>query len=54
MIKLKRIGAYILDGEQWEIKIEYVDNRKPFCSYGSNSFPYNSHHFGDLFEPYYV
>ena len=35
----------VLDGTQWNIRIEYKDGRKPVHIYGSNAYPYN---FDDL------
>ena len=35
-----RFGVYVLDGREWQLKIEYNDgSKKEF--YGSNAYPYN-------------
>lgn len=45
--KKSYVNPLILDGTQWSIDIEYVDDRKPVHIDGSNAFPYN---FDDLLE----
>lgn len=37
--------AHILDGNQWDVKIEFSNGCKPFISSGSNAYPYNYHDF---------
>ncbi len=44
----ERFGYSVLDGTQWELEIQYSNGRKPFKSYGSNSFPYNFNEFKEL------
>ena len=45
----ERFGYVILDGTQWELKIEYSNGRKAFTSGGSNSYPYNFKKLTELF-----
>ncbi len=44
----RRFGYEVLDGTQWELEIQYSNGRKPFKSYGSNSYPYNFNEFQEL------
>lgn len=34
-------NSCVLDGTQWNIRIEYEDDREPVQIYGSNAYPYN-------------
>lgn len=34
-------NPYVLDGIQWELKIEFSNGRRPFKTGGSNAYPYN-------------
>ena len=34
-------SAFVLDGTQWELQIEYDDGRSPVRISGSNAYPYN-------------
>lgn len=44
----RRFGEIVLDGTQWELKVEYSNGHKPFGSYGDNAYPYNFDRFGEL------
>lgn len=37
----KRFGYFVLDGTQWQLKIEFNNGRKSCEFSGSNSYPYN-------------
>ena len=37
----ERFGYVVLDGTQWELTVEYGNDRKSFTSGGSNAYPYN-------------
>ena len=45
---LKRFGMDVLDGEQWELQIDYNNGRKPLKIYGDNAYPYNFDKFKEL------
>lgn len=45
-----RFGYIVLDGTQWEIKIEYSNGHEPVEFYGSNSYPYNFDSLARLFD----
>lgn len=36
-----RFGYEILDGTQWELKVQYKNGQKPFRVYGDNIYPHN-------------
>ena len=38
---LKRFGRSAIDGEQWELQIDYNNGRKSHKIHGDNSYPYN-------------
>ncbi len=40
-------NPYVMDGTQWQIRIEYEDGRRPVEIGGSNAYPYN---FSELME----
>lgn len=46
---LKRFGYMVIDGTQWEFKIEYSNGAKPECYDGDNAYPYNFSKFLELF-----
>ena len=46
---LKRFGYMVIDGTQWEFKIEYSNGAKPECYDGDNAHPYNFSKFLELF-----
>lgn len=39
----------VIDGTQWEFKIEYSNGAKPECYDGDNAYPYNFSKFLELF-----
>lgn len=45
----ERFGFGVLDGTQWELKIEYNGARKTLEFFGSNAYPYNFEQVKDLF-----
>lgn len=46
----ERFGISVLDGTQWQLKIEFNNGRKPCEFSGSNSYPYNFNKLLDIFE----
>lgn len=46
----ERFGVSVLDGTQWQLKIEFNDGRKQCEFSGSNSYPYNFNKLLDIFE----
>lgn len=46
----ERFGISVLDGTQWQLKIEFNNGRKPCEFGGSNSYPYNFNKLLDIFE----
>ena len=45
--KKSYVNPCVLDGTQWQIKIEYENGRRPLKFSGSNAYPYN---FTELLE----
>ena len=45
---LERYGVCVDDGTQWELIIEYNNDRKSFKSTGDNAYPYNFQRFLDI------
>lgn len=46
----ERFGYTVLDGTQWEIKIEYNNGHRPVKFSGSNAYPYNFEKLEELFN----
>lgn len=46
----ERFGFTVLDGTQWQLKLEFNNGRKPCEFGGSNSYPYNFNKLLDIFE----
>lgn len=46
----ERFGVAVLDGTQWQLKLEFNNGRKPCEFSGSNSYPYNFNKLLDIFE----
>ncbi len=46
----ERFGIAVLDGTQWQLKIEFNNGRKHCEFSGSNSYPYNFNKLLDIFE----
>lgn len=46
----ERFGIAVLDGTQWQLKLEFNNARKPCEFGGSNSYPYNFNKLLDIFE----
>lgn len=46
----ERFGIAVLDGTQWQLKLEFNNGRKPCEFSGSNSYPYNFNKLLDIFE----
>lgn len=44
----KYVDPDVLDGTQWELRIEYSNGRKPAEYYGSNAFPFNFDEFSEF------
>lgn len=46
----ERFGIAVLDGTQWQLKLEFNNGCKPCEFSGSNSYPYNFNKLLDIFE----
>ena len=46
----ERFGFAVLDGTQWQLKLEFNNGRKSHEFCGSNSYPYNFNKLLDIFE----
>lgn len=46
--KHKYVDPDVLDGTQWELRIEYSNGRRPAEYYGSNAFPFNFDEFAEF------
>lgn len=46
----ERFGIAVLDGIQWQLKLEFNNDRKPCEFSGSNSYPYNFNKLLDIFK----
>lgn len=46
----ERFGFAVLDGTQWQLKLEFNNGRKSCEFSGSNSYPYNFNKLLDIFE----
>lgn len=46
----ERFGYSVLDGTQWQLKLEFNNGRRPCKFGGSNSYPYNFNKLLDIFE----
>lgn len=44
----KRFGYSVLDGTQWDLRIEFSNGHRPFKVCGDNSYPYNFNSFKRL------
>lgn len=47
---LERFGLLIMDGETWNLEIEYNNDIKPVSKHGVNAYPYNFDEFKRLFN----
>ena len=48
--KHRYIDYDVLDGEQWELLLDFSDNGKPIKIYGSNKYPDNFYDLEELFD----
>lgn len=46
--KHRYVDSGVLDGSQWELRIEYMNGRKAGDYYGSNAFPFNFDEFAEF------
>lgn len=48
--KSRYVDMMILDGEQWELTVEYGNPKDTFVVYGSNEYPYNFEELAELMD----
>ena len=43
-----KYGIHVLDGIQWELKLEYSNGHEPWTAFGSNAYPFNFREFMEM------
>ena len=43
-----KYGIHVLDGIQWELKLEYSNGHEPWTGFGSNAYPFNFREFMEM------